>query len=983
MKRHTVIPAQAGHHSEHTKSKLAAALAALVAAASAAAATLPDLYVRGGFNGWGTDNHLVQKSPGVVETVIDIPPGYHPFKLGTRDWSSEWVLDPAGSIAIKPGTAYPVARQAGPEDYLFVKKMARFRFTVDATTGQPVLRVEQLPAPAVSNKAPHFPGAKPAELSFATWDGKRETARFSADRAPLRTYVQSTTQALRDPVPSFVKYSETAALPRVRSGSLPFDALFALALHEFRQDSVHQIADGNYNGGEPVPCECFETGERWHYVWTRDLSYAASLGLALLDPQRVRNSLEFKLSGYRPGIAKGLHVAGSADGLQIIQDTGSGGSWPVSTDRVSWAFSAEAALRNLPPAERAAFAPRALQALSNTIENDRIAAYDPVTGLYTGEESFLDWREQSYAAWIVDDIASMASSKALSTNVAHYKALTLAAQLAREQKQDPLATKYAAWAAQLKEAINTELWLADAGMYSSLTGPHFNGAPMYKFDWLGQALAIVTGVADEDQAAQILAAYPHGPMGAPVIYPEQPDRPVYHNRAIWPFVTAFGLRAAAQTGNVAVADAAYATLLRGAALNLSNMENFEWLSGQPLLLDEFHPQLIGPVISSRRQLWSVGAYLGMVIEEVFGVHVNDGGIDIAPFITSKLRRETFAGARTITLDNLDLRGKRLRVSVALPPAVRAEGYYPVAAVSLNGKPAGARLAWEQLGADNAIEVSLGVLEAGDQQITRVNADPYMEASSVFAPREPEVRNFGADAAGRAQFTIVSRSPGASFNVYRDGVLAAEKQPAGPWTDTAPHANACFTVEAQYAGSGNASHHSAPLCADPGILVPVTDARVQSDIAPSGPDERFDQPRIRNWGNPGDRFAVQALTVPHDGTYAVQVQYHNAANQINLGISGGVKWLTVRDDHGGVVAQGVVQLPHARLEKAHTPLVFSTPVMARLQAGAPYRVDLEDFYNMSYLQSNATFSAAGGAGGPSNRFDIAGVRLRAVHTAEQP
>ena len=49
--------------------------------------------------------------------------------------------------------------------------------------------------------------------------------------------------------------------------------------------------------------------------WTRDLSYAASLGLALLDPQRTRNSLLFKLSGYRNG--KPALAAGSEDGLQI------------------------------------------------------------------------------------------------------------------------------------------------------------------------------------------------------------------------------------------------------------------------------------------------------------------------------------------------------------------------------------------------------------------------------------------------------------------------------------------------------------------------------------------------------------------------------------------------------------------------------------------------------------------------------------------
>ena len=47
--------------------------------------------------------------------------------------------------------------------------------------------------------------------------------------------------------------------------------------------------------------------------------------------------------------------------------------------------------------------------------------------------------------------------------------------------------------------------------------------------------------------------------------------------------------------------------------------------------------------------------------------------------------------------------------------------------------------------------------------------------------------------------------------------------------------------------------------------------------------------------------------------------------------------------------------------------------ARLKAGS-YRLELRDFYNMSYLQSNTTYSDAGGVQGPSNRFDIHGLRI---------
>src|SRR5678815_3198786 len=68
---------------------------------------------------------------------------------------------------------------------------------------------------------------------------------------------------------------------------------------------------------------------------------------------------------------------------------------------------------------------------------------------------------------------------------------------------------------------------------------------------------------------------PHAPFGPPVEWPEERDIPVYHNRAVWPFVTAYWLLAARKAHDDAVADLCVASLVRGAALELSNMENFE------------------------------------------------------------------------------------------------------------------------------------------------------------------------------------------------------------------------------------------------------------------------------------------------------------------------------------------------------------------------------------------------------------------------
>ena len=818
--------------------------------------------------------------------------------------------------------------------------------------------------------------ARSQTLHFTTFDQRQEQVTFTMGDANtrLRHYLQTSTAAQRDAGAQSVRYAESEDLPRVRSGSLAFDALFALAGAEMRQDSVAQIRDGSYNAGAAIPCDCFETGEKWHYVWTRDLSYAAHLGLALLDPQRVRNSLQFKLSGYRDGITKPDAVAGSDDGLQIVQDTGSGGSWPVSSDRISWAFGAQAVLKTLPPAQRAEFAALTLRALRNTLDNDRLALFDARDGLYRGEQSFLDWREQSYAGWIVQDIASLASSKSLSTNVGHYQALTLAAMLAEEQGEGTQAARYRDWAASLKRAINARFWQADAGLYSSITAGHFDGAALHKYDWLGLSLAIITGVADAAQTQQILANYPHGPFGAPVIFPQQPDVAVYHNRALWPFVTAYGLKAAVIGKNVSAADAAYDSLQRSAALHLSNMENLEWQSGQAMFHDPAHPQRDGPVINSKRQLWSVGAYLGMVIENVFGIATTNAGIHIAPFITGKIRRETFAKQNLITLENLRLRDKTLRVQIQLPAGSSADGFYPVSAITLNGQPATAALRWDQLAADSIIEVQLGALLPGRQSLRKVTAEPAVPDRRVFAPMEAGLKALAPDAQGRVALEIVDGgNPAATtrYNIYRNGWQVAANLEQGRWiapaTDAA-QALACYVVEAVFSDTGNRAHHSAPLCINPALEIPVNDVRFATNRAISNADAQHATPYVPQWGAATDTMTIRRIKLARVGEVHVQIAYYNAAHAINLGLSCGVKLLRVRDAGGAIVAQQVVALPHAAGGPA-----YSTPLRAMLAAGE-YSLELTDFMNMTYLQSNSSYGDAGGVGGALNRIDVAGVRI---------
>jgi Bacterial alpha-L-rhamnosidase 6 hairpin glycosidase domain len=415
---------------------------------------------------------------------------------------------------------------------------------------------------------------------------------------------------------------------RVNTASPLFDALFAMAQEDLSRDSVAAITDAAFDHGQPIPCRCFIAGKEWPFVWTRDVSYSIDLGLWRLDPARARASLLFKLSATRAGPAP--------QGLYVMQDTGSGGSWPISTDRVVWFLAARHLLGDR------AFADTVYEALADTLAQDRRYVFDPRIGLYRGETSFLDWRQQSYPAWTASNVVFIAQSFALSTNVLHYQALRLAAAMARQRGRRAAAARYAREAKALAQAINSRFWQPERGLYVSYIGGPVEPREFAAYDLLGLDLAITSGVADPARAREVLERYPAWPAGSPVIWPERRDQPIYHNRAIWPFVSEYTLRAARRVGDPALIALEVRSLMRGAALDASNMENYSLLSQSTHVAGE----LGGPVVDSPRQLWSVAGYLDMVVRGVFGVE-DDG--HVAPELPGSLVSMLFGNTRRISL----------------------------------------------------------------------------------------------------------------------------------------------------------------------------------------------------------------------------------------------------------------------------------------------------------------------------------------------
>ena len=813
------------------------------------------------------------------------------------------------------------------------------------------------------------------DTSKVEWNGKLGTVSVSGDE--LRTYTLTTNAELRDNYPESKQrtVSETAESPRLRSGHDMFDALFTLAVAELNENKVSAISDYSMNNGNPIDCDCFETGANWHYVWTRDTAYAVHSAVAFLEPQKSKNSLKFKISERKSTVGGG--------NMQIVQDTGSGGSWPVSTDRVVWALGAIETLKNLEGNDYSNFLSDSYEAIKNTLEADRTHVFDEKDGLYRGEQSFLDWREQTYPKWTADNTKHIGMSKTLSTNVLHYMALNIASELASELGKTTEATEFASQAASLKNAIKSSFYLADRKTFATMKTTFLDYSAVDKMDLLGEALTILSGVADDTQGAEIIAGYPVTEAGPAVIFPQEPDTKIYHNRAVWPFVTSYGLRAAAKAGNDRFYENAFMSLVRGAAFNLSNMENFEFTTLSAWYDDATFPNLSGPEVNSRRQLWSVAGFLSMVLDSIFGREQTLKVLWFSPKIPVGLRNTFFAGSSEIVLNNLKFKGKTLTLKVVLPPKnSENSGFYTLKTLKLDGVEKTEPFSLSDLKAESRIEMELKLSnESGEINLVDCNANP----NKCWAPLPATNVSVGLDGK-RLGISFDPSGNAVSYNIYRDGKKVKENLTESSWRDDSDGSSNyekesfCYSVSAVNS-EGWESHHSDPVCywGENYERTKMQFSAVSSENASN--EYRFDQfathfdhnkPHFGDWGLPEAVLSVSNIKPAQSGTYLVSVEY-GSGRPINTGITSCNKIVKITDENSNVVLEKMVFMPH--LGDNWDIWGESSFVQVDLSSGKTYKAEIKDAFNMSYFEHFVPYTAgAGGGDDVYNRANISTLKF---------
>ncbi|MDE7180970.1 MAG: hypothetical protein K2N88_07235 [Muribaculaceae bacterium] len=450
------------------------------------------------------------------------------------------------------------------------------------------------------------------------------------------------------------------------------------------------------------PDTTLRTGKEWAGVWTRDVSYSIILSMAALQPEASMISL-----------MKKVNPSG-----QIVQDTGSGGAWPISTDRMVWVLAAWEIYKVT--GDRA-WLEKVYPIALRSMEKDEKTIWS-ADGLVKGETSFIDWREQSYPKWM--QTADIAQSEAMGTNVMYAAALRIVGEMAAELGHKKVAAEYEAKSAELAAAIDRTFYMPEKGYYGMYTYGRDNKILNPRAEALGEALAVLYDVASPERQKEISQSVPQTPFGVPVFYPQISDMPNYHNNALWPWVASYWTLAQAKAGNEQGVLEGIGSVFRPAALFTTNKENLNLDNGD-----------IFTELNSSNMLWCLAGNLALTQQILFGIHFEKDGLRIDPFVP-----QTLAGDRT--LSNFPYRGARLNITV--------KGYGDkVRSITVNGKNFSAekgKVIPAKLlknGADIVVEMAdepiapmklntVGNLKAPLTPITWLSSEPEVSATGVGA-----------------------------------------------------------------------------------------------------------------------------------------------------------------------------------------------------------------------------------------------------------
>ena len=503
---------------------------------------------------------------------------------------------------------------------------ARFINTAD---DKAIINIESLSGSARATEVPMYYTSSQWSFEYGSYDYQLKPDRVvDTGYNAIADSPTSITSYMTGSRKTWEQSRDLSAYPVFTAENSPLAAaVYNLSLEEALK-SIHTDAYG----------EVFYTGTLWQKVWTRDTALSDLYSLAWVFPEISYNCEREKVK--------------SSGGISVFeQDTGTGGSYPVSTDKIITMLSVwETYLADGNKQHLSYF----YDICNNTIMQDMNVAYDSDAGLFRGETCGLDWRDQTYPDWTSETYDSglsvIAESKTASVNAIYCRVLEIMSKAAKVLgKGEEAEQAWAKMADDLKAKIISRLWNEDMGLYSSWEYPEYMGSVLAeKTDVLGNGFALWFDIGTEEQLRQICENYPLVNYGADTVYPQKQGKlrnadKIYHNFGVWPGWDSILMVGAAYHGNKALAEEIFNSNVRGAAVSLTNKEVINYRTGEG--------------VESDQQLWSIAGTLAGYYRVMFGMDYDEDGIRFDPYIPGWMEGP-------FELSNFKYRGSTLNIKLS-------------------------------------------------------------------------------------------------------------------------------------------------------------------------------------------------------------------------------------------------------------------------------------------------------------------------------
>lgn len=587
----------------------------------------------------------------------------------------------------------------------------------------------------------------------------------------------------------------------------------------------------------------FMTGALWPDTWTRDAVYSIYFSYAWIMPELSRRTLD-KQTLNNP--------------REALQDTGSGGSWPISTDRVVWAMAAWEYYLSSGDKEWLA---QAYEGLSNTARKDIHVAFDGNVNLFKGETCSMDWRTHTYPNWFSN--ALIGESYSCGTNALHmfmYDFLGKAGKILDKEAEE--VNFWNTYQQRLKEGINKNFWNESTGLYTCYLYPQITEyRSTQRVGVMSNGLCALLGAASDEQTKRMVENFPLYPYGAAVLYPTIPDDFGYHNKSIWAVWQTPYMYAAKNIGNMPAMEHVMKSLIRQGAMFLTHKENMTHDTGYDR----------NTALNSDRQLWSVSAYISMIYRVLFGMQLSETGLSFQPSVPVWMNSP------------LSLEGFRYRDAV-LNIQVMGQGNI-VKSLKVNGEAKS--LPFEitpGLSGDFNIEIELATDAAQPGKMNLVEAGPgkcwsplepvlYSESDKISWEQLPgvtyQLTGNGKSKPVTSPYDLSQERPG-YYSVYAVGANGFESDLSNP-VIYSPYIQ---TYEAEEAAFKTTSARSAKGYSGSGYVTDyvnkTADIRFTIDLPESG-DYQFTLCGANGYGPDGTYCAIRSVFMDGEdvGTFIIE------------------------------------------------------------------------------------------------------------------